>query len=118
MTHAASSPTAARSASSGVAPVASSTSTTTIFGAPSSEARRYVASVSRYSGCTPDDTTIFSRPLTRRAMSAASVIAVAPSYIEALDTSMPRIRHTIVWNSKIAWSVPWLTSGWYGVYAV
>ena len=22
------------------------------------------------------------------------------------------------WYSQIAWSVPWLTSGWYGVYAV
>ena len=41
--------------------------------------------------------------------------AVDPSYIEALDTSTPRSLQIMVWYSNMAWSVPWLTSGWYGV---
>ena len=27
----------------------------------------------------------------------------------------PYSREIRVWNSKIAWSIPWATSGWYGV---
>ena len=45
-------------------------------------------------------------------MSAASASAVEPSYIDALATSMPSSRAISVWNSNIACSVPWLTSGW------
>ncbi len=48
-------------------------------------------------------------------MSAASAVAVAPSYMEAFDTSMPVRRHTNVCHSKSAWSVPCEISGWYGV---
>ena len=51
-------------------------------------------------------------------MSTASAAALAPSYIDAFATGRPKISLTIVWNSKIAWSVPCATSGWYGVYAV
>ena len=29
--------------------------------------------------------------------------------------SMPVSWQMSVWNSKMAWRVPWLTSGWYGV---
>ena len=46
------------------------------------------------------------------AMRTASAAAVAPSYMEALATSMPVSWQMRVWNSKIAWSVPWLTSAW------
>ena len=31
---------------------------------------------------------------------------------------MPVSSQIAVWYSKIAWSTPWLISGWYGVYAV
>ena len=51
----------------------------------------------------------------RCAISTASTTAVAPSYSEALATSISVSWQTYVWNSKIACSVPWLTSGWYGV---
>ena len=37
------------------------------------------------------------------------------SYMLAFETSMPVSSQTQVWNSKICSSVPWLTSGWYGV---
>jgi hypothetical protein len=43
-------------------------------------------------------------------MSTASVVAVEPSYMEALATSWPVSWHIRVWNSKIACSVPWVIS--------
>ena len=51
-------------------------------------------------------------------MNAASATAVEPSYIEEFATSIARSSHMSDWYSKIVCSVPWLTSGWYGVYAV
>ena len=45
-------------------------------------------------------------------MRAASAVAWAPSYIEALATSRPVRAQTMVWNSKMVWRVPWLISGW------
>jgi hypothetical protein len=33
----------------------------------------------------------------------------------AFATSMPVSSQTIDWNSNAVCSVPWLTSGWYGV---
>ena len=51
-------------------------------------------------------------PLTRTDINTASANAEAPSYIDALATSIPVSSHTIVWNSKMARRVPWLTSGW------
>ena len=45
------------------------------------------------------------------AMQAASAKAVAPSYMEAFDASMPVSAAIMLWNSKVAWSVPWLISG-------
>ena len=48
----------------------------------------------------------------RSAMSTASAVAEAPSYMLALATSRSNSMATSVWNSKIACSVPWLTSGW------
>ena len=41
----------------------------------------------------------------------ASAVAVAPSYMEALATSMPVMRQIWVWNSKRYCSVPWVISG-------
>ena len=49
---------------------------------------------------------------------AASGTAVEPSYMEALATSMPVNWQIMVWNSKIAVSVPCAISAWYGVYEV
>jgi hypothetical protein len=51
-------------------------------------------------------------------MRAASADALAPSYMDAFATSTPSSDAAMVWNSKIDCSVPWLTSDWYGVYAV
>jgi hypothetical protein len=45
-------------------------------------------------------------------MSTASAVAEAASYMLAFATSRPRSNAVNVWNSKIACSVPWLTSGW------
>lgn len=42
----------------------------------------------------------------------ASAVAEAPSYIEALLTSMPVSWQISVWYSYIAWSVPCEISGW------
>ena len=38
--------------------------------------------------------------------------------MEAFATSIPVSSAIIVWYSKMLRSVPWLASGWYGVYAV
>ncbi len=51
-------------------------------------------------------------------MSAASAVAELPSYIEEFTTSIARSSAMSDWYSNTACSVPWLTSGWYGVYAV
>ena len=59
-----------------------------------------------------------SRPVIRMAIMAASGTAVDPSYIDALATSMPVNWQIMVWNSKIAVSVPCEISAWYGVYEV
>ena len=48
-------------------------------------------------------------------MKHASAATVQPSYPEAFDTSIPVSSQIAVWYSKIAWSTPWLISGWYGV---
>ena len=52
------------------------------------------------------------RPVTRTAIITASAAAVEPSYIEALATSMPVSSQIMVWNSKIACSVPCEISAW------
>ncbi len=67
---------------------------------------------SRYSGCTLLATTAFCRPVTRMAMRIASAAPVDPSYMLALATSMPVSSAIIVWNSKMACSVPCVISGW------
>ena len=51
-------------------------------------------------------------PVARAAIMAASGTAVEPSYIEALATSMPVSWQIMVWNSKIAVSVPCEISAW------
>ena len=56
--------------------------------------------------------------MARTAIMAASGTAVEPSYIDALATSMPVSWHIMVWNSKMAVSVPCEISAWYGVYDV
>ncbi len=53
---------------------------------------------------------VFRRVLSTAIM-AASAQAVAPSYKDALLTSMPVRPQIMVWYSKIAWRVPWLISG-------
>ena len=55
---------------------------------------------------------------TRRAIAIASAAAVASSSSEALASSMPVRSITICWKLSRASSRPWLTSAWYGVYAV
>ena len=49
----------------------------------------YVASTCRYSGCTDRATSTRWRPVSRSAISTASVSAVEPSYIDAFATSWP-----------------------------
>jgi hypothetical protein len=41
-----------------------------------------------------------------------------PSYRAAFDTGRPVSSLIAVWYSNIAWRLPWLISGWYGVYGV
>jgi hypothetical protein len=60
-------------------------------------------------------TTRCVRRVARRAMRPASAAALAPSYMEAFATSMPSSSQTVVWNSKMACSVPCESSAWYGV---
>ena len=45
-------------------------------------------------------------------MRAASAVAEAPSYKDAFETSIPVSWQIRVWYSNMAWSVPWLISGW------
>src|SRR5690606_13443214 len=75
---------------------------------------RYVRNTARVSGCTPRLTTTRSRPVCLTARSAASAVAVAPSYIDALLTSRPVNSHMTVWYSKVAWRITCETSGWDG----
>ena len=58
------------------------------------------------------------RPVCARAMKHASAATVVPSYPDAFETSIPVSSQIAVWYSKIACRIPWLISGWYGVYAV
>ena len=51
-------------------------------------------------------------------MNAASAVAEPPSYIDEFTTSIASSSAMSDWYSKTACNVPWLTSGWYGVYAV
>ena len=70
----------------------------------------------RYCGCSERATRTAPRlGRMRFAISTASAVAEAPSYMLALATSKPNRPATRDWNSNIACSVPWLTSGWYGV---
>ena len=46
------------------------------------------------------------RPVARMAIITASAAPVEPSYMLALATSMPVSSAIMVWNSKIACSVP------------
>ena len=48
----------------------------------------------------------------------ASAQAVEPSYMDAFATSIAVSAATCVWNSNRYCSVPWVISGWYGVYEV
>jgi hypothetical protein len=72
----------------------------------------YVAMTWRQCGWTPRDTHTVGRSVTATARLAASTQAEAPSYSEALATSMQVSRHTSVWYSNSAWSTPWATSAW------
>ena len=65
-----------------------------------------------YSGCSPDETNVRVRLVIRRAIRTASAAADAPSYIDALAIGSPKSSEVIVWNSKIACSVPCATSAW------
>ena len=59
--------------------------------------------------------TILLRPVWCRATKHASAATVVPSYPDAFETSMPVSSQIAVWYSKIAWSTPCDSSGWYGV---
>ena len=56
--------------------------------------------------------------LARRSSVIASAAAVASSSREAPATGRPVRSATVVWKVSSASSLPWLISGWYGVYAV
>src|SRR5450759_5565300 len=81
-------------------------------------ASAYVRSTSSHSGWTVSATMTRRRFVELVARYAASAMAVAPSYTDALLTSMPVSAQIIDWYSKTVCSVPWEISGWYGVYAV
>ena len=51
--------------------------------------REYVSSTWRYSGCNDRATTTRLRPVSRSAISTASVVAVEPAHMEAFATSIP-----------------------------
>ena len=72
-------------------------------------------STARYSGWIAEDTRIRFDFLPSSVISAPSVRAVAPSYMEAFESSMPVSIEIRVWYSKKACKDPWLISGWYGV---
>jgi hypothetical protein len=57
-------------------------------------------------------TTAWWRPVTRTAIITASAAPVEPSYMLALATSMPVSSAIMVWNSKMACSVPCVISAW------
>ena len=67
---------------------------------------------SRYSGCTVLATRTPVRWVMRTAMDTDSAAPVEPSYMEALAISMPVSSQIMVWNSKMACSVPWVISAW------
>ncbi len=69
-------------------------------------------STSRYSGCTERAISTRFLPVERTAIKTASGTAVEPSYMEALATSMPVSWQIMVWNSKMAVSVPCEISAW------
>ena len=48
-------------------------------------------------------------------MWAASPVALAPSYMDALATSIAVSSHMRLWYSKSACSSPCISSAWYGV---
>ena len=56
-----------------------------------------------------------SRLVACTVITMASAAAVAPSYSDALATSMPVSSQIIDWNSKMVCSVPCEASAWYGV---
>ena len=51
-------------------------------------------------------------------MSAASPSAVDASYMDVFAASMPTSSQIRLWYSQRLWRIPWLSSAWYGVYAV
>ena len=61
------------------------------------------------SGCAAPEISVTLR-LRSRHMAAASAAAVAPSYTEALDTSIPVSSQIMVWYSKMDCRRPWLIS--------
>ena len=67
------------------------------------------------SGCTVLETIMVFLFVFSIAITEASTAAVAPSYIDEFETSIPVKLQIIVWYSKTACKVPWLISGWYGV---
>src|SRR3989338_4767136 len=78
---------------------------------PASFLARYVRITSRYSGCRAELKTISGLLLILLAIKTASAVEDAPSYMEALPTSMPVSWHISVWYSNMACNVPWLISG-------
>ena len=69
----------------------------------------YVRTTSITCGCTAAEMTTRER-FRDWHMKTASAIAVAPSYTDAFDTSIPVSSQIIVWYSKIDCKIPWLIS--------
>ena len=61
-------------------------------------------------GSLPDFT--FQQQRAAEAAGTASAVAVAPSYIEAFDTSSPVRAHIMLWYSNMYCRVPCDISGW------
>ena len=81
---------------------------------------RRVANTARVWGWQSASTTTRSdsAELRRRISVTASATAVPSSRSDAFAVSSPVRSATMVWKFNKASSLPWLISGWYGVYAV
>ncbi len=77
-----------------------------------------VTSAPRECGCRPRDTRKRPRPFCSCASQPAEATALGASYSVAFETGRPVSSLIAVWYSNITCSVPWETSGWYGVYGV
>src|SRR4030066_595909 len=78
----------------------------------------YVRATSFFSGLTALLMRNFDPPEIRWLIKTASPRALDASYMLQFTTSIPVSSVMNDWYSNSAWSIPWLISGWYGVYDV